>query len=95
MRKETEVSISDARKNFPSLVRDAERGLTVTLTRRRKAVAIMISTDRYQAYAKTSVPMSLSHALDDFRTVFDLDELDIETVYEDVRDESEGRAFQR
>jgi len=94
MTKETEVSISDARKNLPSLVRDAERGLTVTLTRRGKAVAVMLSTDRYRTYAKTSVPMSLPRAIDDFRTAFDLDELDIENVYEDVRDESEGRAVQ-
>ena len=94
MKEGKDVSISDARKNLPSLVRDAERGLTVTLTRRGEAVAVLISTDQYRAYAKSSVPLSLPRALDDFRNAFDLDELDIETVYEDVRDESEGRAVQ-
>ena len=94
MKERRDVSISDARKNLPSLVRDAERGLTVTLTRRGEAVAVLISTDQYQAYAKRSVPSSLPRALDDFRNAFDLDELNIETVYEDVRDESEGRAVQ-
>ncbi len=53
MKVRRDVSISDARKNLPSLVRDAERGLTVTLTRRGEAVAVLISTDQYQAYAKS------------------------------------------
>lgn len=89
MSQRRKVSISDARENLPSLVRDAERGLTVTLTRRGEAVAVLISTDRYHTYAKSSVP--LSRALDDFRNAVDLDELDIETVYENVRDRSDGR----
>jgi len=92
MTERRDVSISEARKNLPSLVREAERGVTVTLTRRGEAVAVLISTDRYQAYAKSSVPLSLPRALDDFRKAFDLDELNIESVYEDVRDESESRA---
>ena len=71
-----------------------ERGLTVTLTRKGEAVAVLVSTNQYQAYAKSSVPSSLPHALHDFRNAFDLDELNIETVYEDVRDASEGRAVQ-
>jgi len=91
MKKKREVSFSDARKNFPSLVRNADRGLTVTLTRRGEAVAALISTDQYQVYAKSTVPSSLPRALDDFRNAFDLDELNIETVYEDVRDRSGGR----
>ena len=89
MKKRREVSISDARENLPTLVRDVERGLTVTLTRRGEAVAVLISTDRYQTFAKSAIP--LGRALDDFRNAFDLDELDIESVYEDVRDRSEGR----
>ena len=89
MKNKKEVSISEARENLPSLVRDAERGLTVTLTRRGEAVAVLISTDRYQTYARSSVP--LSRALEDFRDTHDLDELDVESVYEDVRDRAEGR----
>lgn len=84
-----EVSISDARENLPSLVRDAERGHTVTLTRRGEPVAVLISTERYRTHAKSSVP--LSEALEHFRNTFDLDELDIAAVYEDVRDRSTGR----
>lgn len=86
---EKEVSISDARENLPSLVRDAERGLTVTLTRRGEPVAVLISTERYRTHAKSSIP--LSRALEEFRNAFDLDELDIESAYEDIRDRTTGR----
>jgi prevent-host-death family protein len=89
MSKAREVSISEARGNLPSLVRDAERGLAVTLTRRGEAVAVLISTERYRAYARSSVPFD--RALDEFRDTHDLEELDVESVYEDVRDRSEGR----
>ena len=46
MKGKREVSVSEARENLLSLVRDAERGLTVTLTRRGEADAVLISTDR-------------------------------------------------
>ncbi len=92
MKQNKEVSISDAREHLPSLVRDAERGLTVTLTRRGEPVAVLISTERYRTHAKSSVP--LSQALEEFRDSFDLDELDIESVYEDIRDRSGGRVVQ-
>ncbi len=84
-----EVSISAARENLPSLVRDAERGLIVTLTRRGEPVAVLIATDRYDAQMKRSVP--LSRAIDDFRRNVDLEELDIEAAYDGVRDRSRGR----
>ncbi len=89
MKNKKEVSISEARENLPSLVRDAERGLAVTLTRRGEAVAVLISTDRYYTYTRSSVP--LGRALEDFRETHDLKELDVESIYEDVRDRSEGR----
>jgi prevent-host-death family protein len=89
MKRPREVSISDAREHLPSLVRDAERGLTVTLTRRGEPVAVLISTERFRTHAKSAIP--LSQALDDFRNTVDLDELDIEGVYSDVRDRTEGR----
>lgn len=92
MKNEKEVSISDAREHLPSLVRDAERGLTVTLTRRGEPVAVLVSTERYRAHAKSSIPWS--RALEEFRNAVDLDELDIESVYDDVRDRSTGRVVQ-
>lgn len=92
MKHEKKVSISDAREHLPSLVRDAERGLTVTLTRRGEPVAVLVSTARYRTYAKRSIPFS--RALEEFRNAVDLDELDIESVYEDARDRSAGRVVQ-
>ena len=86
------VSISEAREHLPSLVRDAERGLTVTLMRRGEPVAVLVSTERYRTYAKSSIP--LSQAIEEFRNAVDLDELDIESVYDDVRARSPGRAVQ-
>ena len=89
MKYEKDVSISNARENLPSLVREAQRGMTVTLTRRGEPVAVMISTDRYRAYAKPSLP--LRRALDNFRSAFDLEQLDIESIYGGDRDRTEGR----
>ena len=89
MKPKKEVSISEARENLPSLVRDAERGDAVTLTRRGEPVAVLISTERYRAHARSSIPFG--QALDEFRDSSDLVELDIETIYEDVRDRSPGR----
>lgn len=70
-------------------MRDVERGLTVTLTRRGEPVAVLISTERYRAHMKSSIP--LSRAIQDFRSAHDLRELDIESIYEDIRDRSKGR----
>lgn len=70
-------------------MRDVERGLTVTLTRRGEPVAVLISTERYRAHMKSSIP--LSRAIQDFRSAHDLRELDIESAYEGVRDRSKGR----
>jgi prevent-host-death family protein len=92
MKGKKQVTISEARRNLPSLVRDVERGLTVALTRRGEPVAVVISTERYRAHTKGSVPWS--RAIRDFRRAFDLDELDIESVYKDVRDRSGGREVQ-
>ncbi len=89
MKHDRQVSISKARETLPSLVRDAQRGMTVTLTRRGEPVAVVISTDRYHTYAKSSIP--LRRALDNFRSAFDLEQLDIESIYEGARDRTEGR----
>ena len=61
----------------------------MTLTRRGEPVAVLISTERYRAHAKSAIPFR--RALEDFRNAFDLNELDIESVYEEVRDRSRGR----
>jgi len=40
--------IAEARANLPTLIDEVEAGMTVELTRRGKAVAVMISVTEYQ-----------------------------------------------
>jgi len=41
-------SIAEARSSFPTLVREAEAGQEVELTRRGKAVAVLVSLDKWE-----------------------------------------------
>ncbi len=41
-------SIAEARANLPTLIDEVEAGMAVELTRRGKAVAVMISVTEYQ-----------------------------------------------
>ena len=43
-----QYSIADARRNLPSVVDEAEAGSEVQLTRRGKAVAVMVSVEAYE-----------------------------------------------
>jgi prevent-host-death family protein len=82
-------SISEARKRLPSLVREAERGDAIALTRRGAPVAILVSKENYSKL--TTKRPDLAAALDRFRRDFDLVELNIDEIYRDVRDQSPGR----
>ena len=44
----SDYSIADAKDHLPEAVRAAERGDTITLTRRGKPVAVLISIDRFR-----------------------------------------------
>jgi prevent-host-death family protein len=48
MAKTKKYSISEARSNLPSLVREAEAGFEVELSRRGKSVAVLISIREFQ-----------------------------------------------
>lgn len=84
-------SIAEARNNLPRLVRDAEHGKAVELTRRGEPVAVLIGrreferlTGRYRAFAD---------AFDAFSEKVDLSELaiDPDEVFGGTRDDSHGR----
>ena len=47
------VEISEARKRFPALVKSAEQGHVVTITRRAAPVACMMSFERLGAMFET------------------------------------------
>ncbi len=82
-------SIAEARRNLPSLVRDAEEGEAVELTRRGKPVAVLLSSREYSLLSHGS--RDLWSNLQSFRRRAALDELDVDAVYRDARDRSPGR----
>ena len=84
------ASIAEARANLPGLVRDAEGGASVEITRRGKPVAVLVSTAMYQRLASARPPFG--RALDDF-----LDRVEIRRVglaageLDALRDRGAGR----
>lgn len=84
-----EYSISSARSQLPSLVRDAERGLTVKLTRWGRPVAVIVSIHQYEGLVEAQ--KNLWTAIEEFRRTTDLEGMDVDELYADVRDRSSGR----
>lgn len=84
-------SIAEARSNLPQLVREAESGKAVELTRRGEGVAVLIGRREYERLVTRS--RRFSEAWDDFRHKVDLAELDIDPdqVFAEVRDDVPGR----
>lgn len=84
-------SISDARMKLPKLVRDAEAGKVVELTRRGEPVAVLIATKEYERLARR--PRRFSEAWTEFARSVDLEDLRIEPVevFGETRDRSPGR----
>lgn len=82
-------SIAEARDHLPSLVREAEQGGRVSLTRRGKPVAVLISVSEYDRL--TTGRTDFYGALIDFRARHDLAELDLGRALDDTRDRSFGR----
>jgi prevent-host-death family protein len=77
-------SVTEARRNLPSLIREVEKGETVEVTRRGKPVAVLIPT---KEYAELNGPsQDLWRAIQEFRHQFDLTELQIDEIYQNVRD---------
>lgn len=84
-------SIADARSSLPSLVREAESGQAIELTRRGEPVAVLIG--RRQYVRLTSRHRKFSDAYEDFLRSVDLEELaiDPDEVFAGLRDDSRGR----
>src|SRR5258708_36923611 len=84
-------SIAEARSNLPGLVRKAESGETVELTRRGVGVAVLIGLRQYERLISRS--RRFSEAWDDFSGDRDLAGLAInpDEVFAPVRDKSPGR----
>jgi prevent-host-death family protein len=84
-------SIAEARSNLPDLVKKAEAGKVVELTRRGEPVAVLIGRKEYDRLLTGS--SRFSHAWDEFARHVELASLEIhpEEVFAGVRDKTSGR----
>lgn len=89
----SDYSISEAKNGLPQLVRDAEAGREVRLTRRGRAVAVLVSARTWDEL-KSGRP-GFMESYRKFRRDFDLRELGLnpDEIFEDVRDARPGRDF--
>jgi prevent-host-death family protein len=84
-------SIAEARNSLPSLVRAAESGKAVELTRRGEPVAVLIGRRQYERL--TMKYRGFSEAYGQFTREVDLEELAInpEEIFAGARDDIPGR----
>ena len=87
-------SIADARRNLPKLIREAEHGKTVELTRRGKPVAVLIGRGAFDRLAAGRRGFRDAYA--DFVTAVDVSALALnpDEIFEGVRDSTPGREIQ-
>ncbi len=88
------LSIAEARRNLPTLVREAENGMAVTLTRRGTPVAVLVGRRQYEQF--TAGRRSFAEAYVQFAQVTDLSDLklDPDALFGDTRDLLPGRDVQ-
>ena len=84
-------SIAEARNSLPKIVREAEAGREVALTRRGKPVAVLVGRVDYERLV--SGPMNFWDTYQVFRREVDLPALaiDPEAVFGGTRDRTKGR----
>lgn len=84
-------SIADARRNLPTLIRDAENGKAVELTRRGEPVAVLIGRREFKRL--TTGRPTFAEAWRGFAESVELAELalDPDELFRDVRDHGAGR----
>lgn len=84
-------SIAEARSNLPKLVREAESGKPVELTRRGESVAVLLGRKDYDRLVSSS--RRFSEAWDDFSGKVDLSEIaiDPDEIFARTRTTDAGR----
>ena len=86
----TKVSVAEARQHFARLIKRAEHGNAIEITRRGKPVAVLLSASEYAAI--TGERASFIEAVTQVRNRMDVEALDIgDTDFDDLRDRSPGR----
>lgn len=86
----TKVSVAEARQHFARLIKRAQQGKTIEITRRGEPVAVLLSAAEYSAI--TGECASFMEATTELRERLGVDELDIgNSDFEGLRDQSPGR----
>lgn len=84
-----QYSIASAKNRLPAIVHDVGSGPAVELTRRGRPVAVLLSTEEYKRL-RPEKP-DFWQAMSRFRETTDLEELQADDVWTDVRNRSPGR----
>lgn len=84
-------SIAEARRNLPRLIRDAEHGKTVELTRRGESVAVLLGRRAFEQLSAGRRGFAQAYA--EFVEAVDLAELaiDPDELFDGARDAAPGR----
>jgi prevent-host-death family protein len=86
----TKVSVAEARQNFARLIKRAEQGRAIEITRRGESVAVLLSASEYLTL--TGHRPSFVEAARRVRERLDVESLGIgDEEFEGLRDESPGR----
>jgi prevent-host-death family protein len=86
----TKVSVAEARQNFARLIKRAQQGRAIEITRRGEPVAVLLSASAYLTL--TGERPSFVEAVDRVRKRLGVDELKIgDEEFERLRDRSPGR----
>lgn len=88
-------SVTQARASLSRLVKEAEQGARIELTRRGKLVAVMVAVEESER-PPNNEGRGFWAAYQEFRRRVDLFELNIDPdeIWGDVRDQSPGRDFE-
>jgi prevent-host-death family protein len=87
---ETKVSVAEARQHFARLIKRAQQGKTIEITRRGEPVAVLLSASAYSAI--TGERSSFIDAMNRVRERLGVDDLEIgDAEFEGLRGESPGR----
>lgn len=89
--KRKQQSVAEARSSLPQLIRDAEAGAAIELTRRGESVAVLIGRRQYERL--TARLRRFSEAWKEFTDTVNLSQQEIEPdeIFSDVRDTRPGR----
>ena len=86
----SKVSVAEARQHFARLIKRAQQGKAIEITRRGEPVAVLVSAAEYSAI--TGDRPSFIDATAQIRERLDVDSLNIgDSDFEGLREESPGR----